>query len=63
MGTRTGIDVAYFRERLKLVDLGLLSYTAQELARELVRMAATADAREAQKESERIFGVSQSKGE
>lgn len=38
-----GLDVSYFEEKLSLVQRDLSYYTPKEMARELVRLADTAD--------------------
>ncbi|MGU5685240.1 hypothetical protein ACV1DN_13610 [Aeromonas allosaccharophila] len=42
MTNEYGLDVDYFRKRLKRVLRGIERYTPEELARELARTAATA---------------------
>lgn len=43
MTNNYGLDVRYFREKLALVLAGLDNYYPAELARELTRLADTAD--------------------
>jgi hypothetical protein len=47
MTNRHGLDTDYFSKKLKLVLEGINSYTPDEMARELARLAITADARSA----------------
>lgn len=43
MANRYGPDTEYFSKKLKLVLEGINNYTPDELARELARLALTAD--------------------
>lgn len=54
MLNRFGVCTDYFRDRLERVIDGLPNYTAEELARELVRAAAIADLREMHKEADTV---------
>lgn len=57
MTNEYGLDVRYFRSKLSTVINGLENYTPDELARELVRLADTADCEEMRKEATRLNPV------
>ena len=54
MKNEYGLDISYFRKWVERLHLGLDRYTPDELARELSRMAFTADGDETKKEVERL---------